>query len=187
MTTVRLLVLGVCRRHGRVHGYAVHRALAEWRVETWTNVRPGSIYHALKQLTTEGKLRQVGDEPGSGGPARTVYEFTDAGEAEFVTLLEGALSSFALVEFSAGVAFMDALPRHRAVEILRATHERLVANVDGLRTLSERHPDRRPAPHTRDLLELWSGSLDATATWIEGSLERLQGGEYVMAGEPGAA
>ncbi|PRC53075.1 PadR family transcriptional regulator, partial [Mycobacterium sp. ITM-2017-0098] len=54
--TVRLLVLGVVRRHGEANGYGVHRELMGWRVDTWTAVKPPSIYHAVKQLAREGKL-----------------------------------------------------------------------------------------------------------------------------------
>ncbi len=183
MSVVRLLVLGACRRHGRVHGYAVHRELSEWRVETWTTVRPGSIYHALKQLTAEGKLRALGDERGGGGPARTIYELTQAGEGEFMALLETSLSSFALEDLSAGVAFMDALPRGRAVELLRGTQGRLKAAIDNLGTLTGDHADRTPPPHTRDLLELWIGSLGGISGWLLELIARLEAGEYVMAGE----
>jgi DNA-binding PadR family transcriptional regulator len=185
MSTVRLLVLGACRRHGRVHGYAVHRELADWRIETWTRVRPGSVYHALGQLTTEGKLRAVGEEPGARGPGRTVYELTPAGETEFVALLETALSSFAIEELGTGVAFMDQLPREHVLRLLGTTHERLVAARDGLRMLLAQHPDRTPPPHTRDLLELWIGDLTATAHWLEALRHRVGSGAYRLAGDPG--
>jgi DNA-binding PadR family transcriptional regulator len=183
MSTVRLLVLGSCRRRGRSHGYAIHRDLAEWRVETWTLVRPGSIYHALRQLAADGYLRAVGEEPGARGPGRTVYEVTPAGHAEFIRLLEVALASFALDELGSGIAFMDALPRARAIELLREQQRRAIEARENLEVLTSAYPDRTPAPHTRDLLELWSGNLAATAAWMSGMVERLEGGEYAMAGD----
>ena len=181
MSTVRLLVLGVCRLHGRTHGYAVHRELAEWRVETWTSVRPGSIYHALKQLSAEGKLEALGDEPGERGPGRTAYRLTAAGESEFMRLLERALGSFALEELGAGVAFMGALSRERAIELLRDQHARASAASEGLVGLSPAFLDRDAPPHTLDLLELWSGSLAAMASWTAAVIARLASGAYVMA------
>ena len=181
MSTVRLLVLGSCRRRGRAHGYAIHRELTDWRVETWTLVRPGSIYHALKQLAIEGHMRAVGEEPGVRGPGRTVYELTPGGETEFLRLLEAALSSFALDELSSGIAFMDALPRARAVELLHEQHRRATETREGLEGLQGAYPDRVPAPHTRDLLELWSETLTTTAAWTLGLAARLEAGEYLMA------
>ena len=180
MSTVRLLVLGACRRHGRVHGYAVHRELSDWHVDTWTRVRPGSVYHALRQLTTEGKLRAVGEEPGARGPGRAVYELTPAGESEFVMLLESALSSFDIEELGTGVAFMDQLPREHVLRLLGSTAERLASARAGLGQLLGRYPDRTPAPHTRDLLELWIENLAATARWLEALRARVGAGAYAL-------
>src|SRR5829696_2163955 len=181
MSTVRLLVLGVCRLQRRAHGYAVHRQLSEWRVDTWTSVKPGSVYHALKQLTSEGRLVAVGEEPGSRGPGKTVYELTPAGEAEFLERLEGALSSFALDELGAGIALMGALPRARALELLGTQAERSRRTRDGLAAMAPAHPDRAQPPHTQYLLELWAGSIGSTAVFIEGLIDRVEAGEYRFA------
>lgn len=181
MPVVRLLVLGIIRMHGRAHGYAVHRELLAWKVETWTTVKPGSIYHALKQLTKDGKLRDAGTEASTEGPGRTLYEMTDAGEAEFRGLLETALTSVPPEELGAGVAFMQALPRGRVVALLRIQHRRVSDNRDHLVRLMPAFPDRAEPPHTQDLLALWSGALAATATWTEMLIQRLAAGEYTMA------
>jgi DNA-binding PadR family transcriptional regulator len=179
---VRLLVLGVVRMHGRAHGYAVHRELRTWRVETWTRVRPASIYHALRQATKEGRLRVVGVEGSSPlGPGRTLYELTGEGEAEYRRLLEAALSSIDLTELGAGVAFMHTLPRARVVELLTDQHHRATRIGAGLRELMPGFPDRDQPPHTQDLLDLWSTAVAATAGWTGALLERLEAGQYVMA------
>ena len=70
MSTVRLLVLGVVRTRGEAHGYAVHQELMSWRVDTWTAVKPPSIYHAVKQLEREGLLSGSGRQDSPRGPAR---------------------------------------------------------------------------------------------------------------------
>ena len=62
MNVVRLLVLGILKERRRAHGYAIRRELLSWRVETWTNVKPGSIYHAIRQLAKEGMLKALGTE-----------------------------------------------------------------------------------------------------------------------------
>jgi DNA-binding PadR family transcriptional regulator len=186
MSVVRLLVLGVIRMHGQAHGYAVHRELLSWKVETWTLVRPGSIYHALKQLTKEGKLRAAGTEESTEGPGRTLYELTEEGRAEFRRLLEAALSSFGLDELGAGIAFMQTLPRQSAIDLLRAQHRRATETQDRLERMMPRFPRRDDPPHTQDLLALWSGGVAATARWTEGIIQRLEAGEYVMADDAGS-
>jgi DNA-binding PadR family transcriptional regulator len=186
MSVVRLLVLGVVRKYGRAHGYAVRRELLSWRAETWTEVKPGSIYHALRQLTKEEKIREAGTEESGKGPGRTLYELTGKGEAEFRELLEAALSSFRLEELGAGVAFVQALSRRRAIELLKAQHRRAKETSDGLQGLVPNFPHRDEPPHTRDLLALWSGAIAVTASWTEGLIRHLESGGYFMADDEGA-
>jgi len=187
MSVVRLLVLGVIRARGRAHGYAVRRELLSWRVETWTEVKPGSIYHALKQLAKEGKLRDAGTEASAEGPGRTPYELTREGEAEFFGLLESALSSFRLEELGAGVAFIQALPRRRAIELLGEQHRRATEVSGGLEAMIPQVPHRDQPPHTRDLLALWSDAIAATASWTDELIRHLESGGYLMADDEGDA
>lgn len=185
MSIVRLLVLGVIRMQGPTHGYAVHRELLGWKVETWTSVKPGSIYHALKQLAKEGRLREAGTEESTEGPGRTLYALTEAGETEFRERLEAALVGFDREALGAGVAFMQTLTRTEALDLLREGHRRAVSVSSDLERMMPDFPERSEAPHTQDLLSLWSGTVAATARWTEGLIRRLEAGEYRMAGEGG--
>lgn len=56
MSVIRLLVLGAVRQHGRAHGYQVRNDLEYWGAHEWSNAKPGSIYHALKQMAKQGLL-----------------------------------------------------------------------------------------------------------------------------------
>ncbi|MBF6396473.1 PadR family transcriptional regulator [Nocardia cyriacigeorgica] len=181
MSTVRLLVLGVMRRQQPTHGYAVRQELLSWRADTWTNVKPGSIYHALKQLTQEGKLRALGTEGSSHGPGRTMFELTASGEDEFRTLLEEALVSVNMEELGAAIAFMDALPRADVIAKLREQRRRSREIRDDLLAMVPEFPGRYSAPYATDLLELWSGVFENLSGWTSGVLARLEAGEYRMA------
>ncbi|MET8874050.1 PadR family transcriptional regulator [Nocardia sp. NPDC004604] len=180
MSAVRLLVLGVMRLHQPTYGYAVRRELLSWRAETWTNVKPGSIYHALKQLTQEGKLSAFGTEGSTEGPGRTLFQLTEAGEAEFRRLMDEALVSVDMEELGAGIAFMDALPRAHVIEKLREQRRNAAAVRDDLLAMVLKFPGRYEPPHATDLLELWSGVFDNLSHWTGGVLERLEAGEYRM-------
>ncbi|WP_338868755.1 hypothetical protein [Myxococcus stipitatus] len=108
--------------------------------------------------------------------------------SEFVQLLEKSLGSFDLEELGAGVAFMQALPRACVLTPLRTQQQLATRNRDHLDSLVSTVEDRARPSHTADLLELWSGSLSAIATWSSLLIQRLEAGEYVMAGEkPGGA
>ncbi|WP_194813689.1 PadR family transcriptional regulator [Nocardia sp. XZ_19_385] len=178
MAAVRLLVLGVIRRQQPTHGYAVRRELLSWRAETWTNAKPGSIYHALKQLTAEGKLETLGTESSAEGPGRTLYELTPDGEAEFRKLMDIALVSVDMEELGAAIAFMDALPRAHILEKLREQQRHSAEIRDGLLAMKPEFPDRQEPPHLPDMLELWSGVFANLTGWTGGLIERLEAGEY---------
>ncbi|MBF6353987.1 PadR family transcriptional regulator [Nocardia higoensis] len=180
MSVVRLLVLGVLRSQGPAHGYAVRRELLSWRAETWTNAKPGSIYHALKQLSAEGRLREAGSERSDEGPARTLYELTPDGEAEFRRLMDQALVSIDMEELGAGIAFMDALPRAHVIDRLREQQRNAAAVRAELLAMIPEFPGRYETPHATDLLELWSGVFDNLAGWTGGLLARLEAGEYAL-------
>ncbi|MGA5465913.1 PadR family transcriptional regulator [Mycobacterium sp. NPDC050041] len=180
MSTVRLLVLGVVRMHGAAHGYAVHRELTSWRVDTWTRVKPPSIYHAVKQLAREGLLVDAGRTEASRGPARLSYRVTAAGEQEFYRLLEAALLSPDIEEFGAGIAFMRFLPRRRVVELLEAQLGVTRTIGDQLQDMKTQWPEADEPPHAQHLLDLWRGSFAATSDWTAQMLGRIAGGQFTF-------
>lgn len=59
MSAIRLLVLGAVRQHGRAHGYQIRNDLEFWGAHEWSNAKPGSIYHALKQLAKQGSCSRT--------------------------------------------------------------------------------------------------------------------------------
>jgi DNA-binding PadR family transcriptional regulator len=56
MSSTRLLVLGLVRHRQPVHGYELHRELSAWNVDAWSELKSGSIYHALSRMALEGLL-----------------------------------------------------------------------------------------------------------------------------------
>jgi hypothetical protein len=63
VSATRLLVLGAIRTMQPVHGYVVRRELVSWRLEETTNVKPGSIYGAIRTLVKDGATGADGDIP----------------------------------------------------------------------------------------------------------------------------
>src|SRR4051794_41067722 len=122
MSAIRLLVLGAVRQHGRAHGYQVRNDLEFWGAHEWSNAKPGSIYHALKQMAKQGLMLAHDVAPSTaGGPPRTEYELTDAGEEEYFRLLREALVRHdqKIDELTAGVGFIVDLPRAEAISLLK--------------------------------------------------------------------
>ena len=178
MSTVRLLVLGVIRRSGTAHGYAVHRELMSWRVDTWTRVKPPSIYHAIKQMDREGLLSGSDPQSSPQGPDRVAYRITAAGESAFFELLEAALQSPDIEEFGAGIAFMRCLPRNRVAALLEAQLATTDTIANQLHEMKSEWPDPAEPPHAQHLLELWRTTFVSHAAWTRQMIGRLSAGEF---------
>ncbi|MCX5267298.1 PadR family transcriptional regulator [Streptomyces sp. NBC_00199] len=186
MSAIRLLVLGAVRQHGRAHGYQVRGDLEYWGAHEWSNAKPGSIYHALKQMAKQGLLREHETAPSTaGGPPRTEYEVTEAGAAEYFRLLREALVSYDQKTDvkSAAIGFVVDLPRAEAVSLLK---ER-VRGIDEWRSAVTEHyvPEGGPGQlgHIGEIMNLWVHTADAEAEWARGLIARIEGGAYTFAGE----
>jgi DNA-binding PadR family transcriptional regulator len=186
MSAIRLLVLGAVRQHGRVHGYQVRNDLELWGAHEWSNAKPGSIYHALKQMAQQGLLLAHETAPSTaGGPPRTEYEITERGTEEFLSLLREALASYdqRMDVLSSGIGFIVHLPREEAVALLRKRVEELAAWRTSV-TDDEAPEDRTGRlGHIGEIAHLWVHSADAGAQWTRGLIERIEGGAYTFQGE----
>jgi DNA-binding PadR family transcriptional regulator len=90
LMNVRLLVLGLLRRQP-MHGYELNRLAVEHRIESWSGVLPGSVYHALKGLERDGLIAPARDQSG-GSRGRVVYGITAAGRKALVELARAAFA-----------------------------------------------------------------------------------------------
>ncbi|MDE3720780.1 PadR family transcriptional regulator [Nocardiopsis sp. N85] len=189
MSATRLLVLGVVRMSGRAHGYRVGRELMDWGASEWANVKWGSIYHALRKLTAEGRLREFTAE-GDEVVDRISYEITGEGEAELHRLLRKALShtgdDHALL--CAGVTLMTSLPRAEVVSLLEE-------RIAGLEESGVRTPEAARGStgewdgpeHVRPLFTLWRMAVDMGIEWSRGLIRELEEGRYTMADDSPSA
>lgn len=192
MSATRLLVLGVVRMYGSAHGYQVRRELLTWSADKWANVAPGSIYHALKKMQTEQLLEVAATDAHPGGADRTAYRLTEDGETEFQLLLAKYLaesddSAQGAYRLAAAVTFLPALPRAKALSLLRHRLTQLGGQRASARDLLEHGTDWGQPRHVGELYRLWLASMDAQDEWLRGLVARLESGDYVMADDDGAA
>ncbi|MFD3463706.1 PadR family transcriptional regulator [Nocardia fluminea] len=189
MSAIRLLVLGAVRQHGRAHGYQVRNDLEFWGAHEWSNAKPGSIYHALKQMAKQGLLLAHEVAPSTvGGPPRVEYEITDKGTEEFLTLLREALVSYDQQTdmISAAIGFIVDLPRDEAVALLK---KRITGLEQWRASVTEYYtPEEGPGQlgHIGEIMNMWVHSADSEAAWTHGLIDRIEGGAYTFAdeGEP---
>lgn len=186
MSAIRLLVLGAVRQHGRAHGYQVRNDLEYWGAHEWSNAKPGSIYHALKQMAKQGLLHAHETAPSTaGGPPRTEYEITEQGTAEFFSLLRESLTAYdqKMDVLSAAVGFIVDLPRTEAVALLK---ERVRGLEEWRASVTEYYtPEEGPQSlgHIGEIMNMWVSSADSGAEWTRGLIRRIEEGAYTFAGE----
>ncbi|MFE9771470.1 PadR family transcriptional regulator [Streptomyces sp. NPDC005931] len=186
MSAIRLLVLGAVRQHGRAHGYQVRNDLEYWGAHEWSNAKPGSIYHALKQMAKQGLLHAHEIAPSTaGGPPRTEYEVTARGTEEYFRLLREALVARerSVDVLSAAIGFMVDLERAEVLELLR---QRLRGLAEWRDAVTEHYvPEDGPGQlgHIGEIMNMWVHVADGEAAWTRGLIERVEGGAYTFAGE----
>jgi len=193
MSPTRLLVLGAIRFMQPVHGYDVRRELLSWRLEELANVKPGSIYSAIRTLEKDGCLAVFAQESSERRPERTTYVLTGEGEKEFQTLLRQSWWTVATPTFPLipALCLMKSLPREELVAALQARIATLEAQVASasftLATIADGATGENGEipEHVRELLDYVTGCARAEIDWARGFQKRLRAGAYSFTGEEG--
>jgi DNA-binding PadR family transcriptional regulator len=81
----RLFVLGLLAKRP-LSGYEIQLLLQISRTEQWVGILPGSVYHALKKLASEGLVVLHTTEQ-TGNRTKAIFAITPAGEEEFRRIL----------------------------------------------------------------------------------------------------
>ncbi|XVU24780.1 PadR family transcriptional regulator [Actinoplanes sp. CA-054009] len=176
MSATRMMILGLVQWMQPVHGYDVRRELLSWSADKWANIQPGSIYHALRKMTEEGLLREVVTERVGARPARTTYEMTEKGDAEFQALLRKEWWNLAQMTdpFMAAFSFLPALPREESAAALRNRATQLRAAVQQLEAaMSADWADNKPIY----VSWMWERSVaiwEAEIAWCERTAKRVE-------------
>nr|BBH87328.1 PadR family transcriptional regulator [Thermosporothrix sp. COM3] len=163
MKSTRLMILGLLTRTPQ-HGYEIQRWLEESRTETWAQVRPGSIYHALQQLQKEGFV-QIQEITHTGHRAKAIYALTQAGRQEFQRLLIEAFrrppQAFP-AEFYTALTFLQELPAEKRKNLIDALIPKLEQEITSWVEGEEQKHKAFPLPaHLRALFANGKEHLEA--------------------------
>lgn len=101
-------------------GYEIKRYLEITQSDLWAGILPGSIYHALKQLTKEG-LVELTSMQQTGNRARSIYSITGPGQAELQAILREVWSTASPVfpaKLYCALSFAEFLPREELLQAI---------------------------------------------------------------------
>lgn len=191
MSATRLLVLGAIRIMQPVHGYDVRRELLSWRLGELANVKPGSIYGAIRTLEKDGCIAVHARESEQSRPERTTYVLTGEGEKEFHLLLRESWWNVttAVEPLVPALCLMLFLPREELIGALQARVGQLQGSLasigftrDSIRDGATGAEGEIPE-HVRDILDFVSARSRAELEWARGLQRRLRAGAYTFSGE----
>ncbi|MDQ6838491.1 MAG: PadR family transcriptional regulator [Actinomycetota bacterium] len=192
-SATRMLVLGAIRILQPVHGYDVRRELLTWRLEEVANVKPGSIYGAMRTLEKDGCIAVHARESGENRPERTMYLLTGEGDKEFQLMLRAAWWTVTAPTepLIPALCLMPFMARDELVRALQARMGRLEGEIDS--TAFSRRSIRDGATgehgevpdHVREILDFRTAHLRAELDWTRGLQKRLREGAYRFSGEDG--
>ena len=193
MSATRLLVLGAIRIMQPVHGYEVRRELISWRLEDTTNVKPGSIYGAMRTLEKDRCIAVHGRAGGDRRPERTTYVLTVEGEKEFQVMLRESwwTVSPAKEPLIPALCLMMHLPREELVRALQARMGALEGQLDAISFQraairdGATGADGEIPEHVREIMDFAAARIRAELDWSRGLQRRLRDGAYRFAGEDG--
>ncbi|MEE4194356.1 MAG: PadR family transcriptional regulator [Anaerolineae bacterium] len=83
--STRLVILGLLQDHP-MYGYEL-KSIIEDHMADWTSIAFGSIYFALNKLSEERLIVKIATEQEGNRPSRAIYEITEEGKKEFMSLL----------------------------------------------------------------------------------------------------
>ena len=176
MNVSKFVVLGTLDQKSPASGYDVIRELDKKMISRWTNVKKGSIYHALKILKNGGQIRETKRLKQGSYPTSTLYEITNKGRDEFDTMQAQAFLGLYPHFFGFKLALKFNV-RKSAAEIA-AYAEKAIQNIDSvfagmdsyLESLAESDPrstsDAFFIEHDKMLLR-------AEKRWIQMAVERI--------------
>lgn len=121
----RLLLLGILSTHS-LHGYELNELLKS--ASSPIQFGKANAYQILGKLEKAGLIAGH-EERLDNRPPRTVYTITEAGQAEFLRLLQAHLADYQPLEYPDGISlnFMDVLPPEITVPLLEQRAMRLAA------------------------------------------------------------
>jgi len=128
MNIAKMVVLGALENLGRGSGYDIIQELNRKKIDRWTDIKKGSIYHALRQLKKEGAISEVERTKVGRYPDKTIFQITAKGKELFDSLQEQAF--LGLFPYFYGFKIALKFNTRRSAEEIKKFAERAIDIID---------------------------------------------------------
>lgn len=178
VTPLGAAVLGLVMERP-MHPYEMFQLLLERDKDELLKIKPGSLYHAVDRLATQGLIEEAGTEREGNRPERTRYTIKPEGyealHGHVSQLLREVVNEYP--GFRRGIAEAHDLPVEQVVALLRERQTALREKVDATEAhLATSGPERR-----QFLLnyEYSLAMLQAELAWLENIISELDQGDII--------
>jgi DNA-binding PadR family transcriptional regulator len=157
-----------------MHGYQIEQTIEARGMREWTQIGFSSIYYVLEKMKNKGWLTSVLQQESGPGPARKVFQLTDAGRQIWKAAVMDALSDphRAFSNFSLGLANLLFLKKDEILTAVTAYRQQLQERRDNV--------DKKLASYGTSLpwevVKLFDYSLaqiDCEIRWVEEFIAEL--------------
>jgi DNA-binding PadR family transcriptional regulator len=177
--STRLVILGFLRERP-LYGYEIKHIIEE-AMGDWTSIAFGSIYFALDKLTKEGFIEKTATEQEGNRPSRSVYQITEAGQAEFMRLLRKVWGEIERHYFTIdiGLTYMKDLPLDEVKGYLR---ERITQLEKTIQYVNEHRVEQLARDHVPRIADaVFDHSIvhfQAELEWTKDLMNKVEQGVY---------
>lgn len=162
---LELAVLGLLKERP-MHGYELRKQLGQKLGLFWT-VSYGSLYPTLRRLERRGAVAKVTEEPQTSR-RKQAYRITEAGEGEFLELLEeGSGAGGEQERFSLRLAFFRYLRPEIRLRLLERRKAYLEDKLDEAERSLQRARRTRADTYTVSLVRHGVDTMAADIAWLD--------------------
>ncbi|MBL1078130.1 PadR family transcriptional regulator [Nocardia sp. 2] len=162
-----------------MHRYEIAAKLRSWGKDRDMDIKWGSLYTVVDNLTKHGFLEITGSERDGARPERTIYAITEAGRAELTDWTRELISSPEPEQrrFRAGLSVLAVLPPDEVIDLLGERITKLDKTIAEYRAQMAALEGSLPRLFlVEDDYEL--AMLEAEVNWARGLRESLSDGSF---------
>ena len=144
LTTLAMTVLELLHERP-MHPYEMTQLMRERHVDRRVKLRPGSLYHTVERLQSQGIIEVVGTQRQGRRPERTVYALTDFGRDTFAAQAREMLSTLApdYTDYPVALSAGNELTREDFLRQLRTRATKLAGQLAAERAVAETLSERQ--------------------------------------------
>ncbi len=172
ITNAEFAILSLIVEHSR-HGYEIEQVIEERGMRNWTEVGFSSIYYLLKKLEKSGFVQSQTQVVAGRGPARKIYEATEAGKQACQAATIKALSTphRAYPPVQLGLANLPSLSTDDAVDALKQHQAGLIERLADLKAAQS----SAPLPtHVTMMYQYSLTIVTAQLNWLADTIQQLE-------------